>query len=426
MKTIFTNSMMRTCFYTFVVLFSTLSLAGQTSHLVSVTDGSFTPKELTVTVGDTVIWTNNGANSHNVNGTTAKFPSNPESFGNEVGLAWTYKYVFNTSGTYDYQCDPHAIYGMVGKVIVNPQSEDPLKLTVNFTGMTPHVGQTLWLAVIDKATNMEIGRVEKAVDAAAFSIEVPGIEMGKSYNVDFFADHNGNGIYDTPPTDHAWRMDLNDVTGNSVLEFTHNTTFTDIAWKYKLTVHFTGMTPHLGEKLTLFLIWADTGFYHDTLVVPSVSAADFDIYSYEIKPGFNYSINFYADHNKNGKYDSPPTDHAWHIFLQAVKGDTVVNFTHNTNFTDILPTTSIPEIDAQKLRLYPNPANQFIDLLLPTNYPAVHTLKVYSITGSVVDVMKISENGQQLRYDLNGYRRGIYFMEINSENRKDVLKFIKQ
>lgn len=396
-----------------------------TIHQVNVVNYKFEPKEITITEGDTVIWTNTNGN-HNVNGQKSVYPSNPESFGNSLGSNWSYQYIFNTAGTYDYQCDPHIGMGMVGKVTVNEkQTNNSLVLTVNFNGMNPHVGQTLWLAVTDKATGIEIGRKSVTV-SQSFSVDMPGIEAGKSYNVDFFADHNGNGIYDAPPTDHAWRMDLNDVAGNAVLEFTHNTTFTDIVWKYKLTVHFTGMTPHLGQKVTLFLIWADTGFYQDTLVVPSVPAADFDINSYEIKPGFNYSINFYADHNNNGIYDSPPTDHAWHLFVEAVKGDTIVNFAHNTNFTDILPTTGTKITDAQKIRLYPNPASQYIELSLPQNYAPVRSVKVYSITGSVIEAKTFSETTGQIRYNLSRFKSGVYFMEINTANRKDVLKFIKQ
>jgi hypothetical protein len=59
---------------------------------------------------------------HNVNGTQTTFPSNPESFGNAVGLNWTYQYVFNTAGHYDYHCNPHAAFGMVGTVTVNPST----------------------------------------------------------------------------------------------------------------------------------------------------------------------------------------------------------------------------------------------------------------------------------------------------------------
>ena len=335
MKTISTSSLLRTFIMMHIIVLLAFSVKGQVTHSVAVTDYVFTPKELTITAGDTVVWTNSGNMGHNVDGLRSVFPDNPESFGNSVGLGWTYKYVFNTPGTYDYHCDPHAAFGMVGKIIVNPKEETgPFNLTVNFTGMTPHVGETLWLAVIDQATKMEIGRV-KTIAAVSFSLEIPGIEAGKSYNVEFYADHNKNGMYDAPPADHAWRMQVNEVTGNTTIDFAHNTNFTDIAWKNKLTVHFTGMTPHVGEMLTLYLRESDTGIYKDAVVVSPVPDPTFDIMSWEIKPGKSYHIDFYADHNKNGMYDPPATDHAWRINLNNVLGDTIINFAHNTNFTDI-------------------------------------------------------------------------------------------
>ncbi len=402
-------------------------ILGPVSHKITVSSGKFTPAIQTITAGDTVIWTNIQG-SHNVNGTQAKFPSNPESFGNDIGEGWTYKFVFTKPGTYDYQCDPHAIYGMVGKIIVNPNpATGPYTLTVNFTGMNPHIGQTLWLAVIDKATQTEIARVEQVV-SQSFSIEVMGLEKGKSYHVDFFSDHNKNGVYDAPPTDHAWRSEVDNVSSNVTIDFAHNTTFTDIAWKYKLTVHFTGMTPHLGQTLTLFLVWADTGFYHDTVVISPVPAATFDINSYNIKPGFSYNIDFYADHNGNGVYNSPPVDHAWRLPLTNVLGDTIVHFAHNTNFTDILPATAIrADVETTgKIHLYPNPASQYIQLLVPSGYEAIRSVKVYSMTGSAVDEKAFSGNAELLRIDVSKYKKGVYFMEVNTGIRRDVLKFIKQ
>jgi plastocyanin len=505
----------------FTVLFSAFSLSGQVTHAVSVTNGSFTPKELTITAGDKVIWTNNGTNGHNVNGTTATFPSNPESFGNDVGLGWTYEFVFNTSGTYDYQCDPHAAFGMVGKVIVNPKEESgSFNLTVNFTGMTPHVGETLWLAVIDQATKMEIGRV-KTIATVNFSLEVPGIEAGKSYNVDFYADHNKNGVYDPAPADHTWRMQLDNVAGNSVLDFAHNTNFTDIAWKNKLTVHFTGMTPHLDEMLTLFLRESDTGIYKDTVVVSPVPDPTFDMMSWRIKPGKSYHIDFYADHNKNGSYDSPATDHAWRINLNNVMGDTIIDFAHNTKFTDIFGpmshhitaasiqftpaiqtitvgdtviwsniegnhnvngtqatfpsnpesfgnsvgsgwvykyvfntpgtydyqcdphvsmgmvgkiivkyklVTSIAALDdvSGRIQLYPNPATDFINIRLPKGFAAVRSIKIFSITGSLIESKLFPDQSGPIQYNLGRFKTGVYFIEIGTGEEKDVLKFIKQ
>ena len=65
-----------------------------------------------------VTWNNTGG-YHNVNGTQATFPNNPQGFGNGVAAApWSFQWVFTIAGTYDYQCDPHAP-GMSGVIIVN-------------------------------------------------------------------------------------------------------------------------------------------------------------------------------------------------------------------------------------------------------------------------------------------------------------------
>jgi plastocyanin len=93
----------------------------QTSHNVAVQNNSFNPANLSIQVGDTVRWTNNSG-SHNVNGKASTFPSNPESFGNNVGTGWVFTHVFATAGSYDYQCDPHAAMGMTGKITVTPIS----------------------------------------------------------------------------------------------------------------------------------------------------------------------------------------------------------------------------------------------------------------------------------------------------------------
>ncbi len=106
-------------------------LVQATVHSVSVGSNFFNPNALTITAGDTVLWTNTGGN-HNVNGSTATFPSNPASFGNGAAssAAWSYQFQFTMPGTYSYQCDPHAP-GMAGTVTVNaaPASASDLRFT---------------------------------------------------------------------------------------------------------------------------------------------------------------------------------------------------------------------------------------------------------------------------------------------------------
>ncbi len=322
-------------FLSALILLMSTPVFSQVKHVVNVSDFKFTPNDLQISVGDTVEWQNTQG-YHNVNGTTTTFPLNPESFRNDepASSPWTWYHVFNISGIYNYQCEPHAEDGMVGMIEVGVNEGDVKKtLTVNFSGMNPHVGQKLWLAVIDKVSGKEIER-KSEIASVDFSMQISGLETNHSYNVDFFADHNKNGMYDAPNADHAWRLELNDVMGDTTLNFTHNTNFTDIMWKNKLTVHFMGMNPHVGQNLQLAVIEKTSGMEIQRVSV--TAAVDFMVDVYGIENGMSYNVDFFADHNKNGDYDAPPADHAWRMELNDVMGDTMLNFSHNTNFTDIM------------------------------------------------------------------------------------------
>jgi len=324
-----------------------IAASGQTSHAVGVTSNVFTPDEITINLGDTVIWTNTQGN-HNVNGTQAQFPANPESFGNTVGPGWVYSHVFTIAGSYDYQCDPHASFGMTGKVEVQELSSD--SVTLNLSGMIPHVGQEMYFALIDVETGEVIDR-KSEIAQELFSVNLGELQSGRAYYVDFFADHNNNNQYDAPSADHAWRLEIASASGNEVLDFMHNTNFTDIMWKHRLRVRFSGMTPHLGQMLSLYVREMSSGSYLDTVVVGQIEDADFDVTSHVLEPGKSYLVDFYADHNGNGKYDAPPSDHAWRIETGETAGDVDIDFMHNTNFTDIQPTAGANILLAEDAQL---------------------------------------------------------------------------
>jgi plastocyanin len=91
---------------------------GQTNHQINAQAMSWSPNDLTIDLGDSVTWVNNNSGSHNLNGTTATYSSNPESFGMPtVGTNWTFGKRFNVPGIYLYRCDPHSQV-MTGKVTV--------------------------------------------------------------------------------------------------------------------------------------------------------------------------------------------------------------------------------------------------------------------------------------------------------------------
>ena len=278
-----------------------LAAQAQVAHHVTVTDYQFNPKNLAIDAGDTVIWTNTQG-THNVNGTQTTFASNPESFGNDIGVSWKYTYVFDVTGTYDYQCDPHAEFGMNGQIVVTDVVVTSADITLDFSSMNPHVGQDLWLALIDQENGAIIERIHETV-TESFSVVLPDIETGRSYNIDFFADHNQNGHYDAPNADHAWRLEVPDLTKDTTLTFVHNTIFTDIEWEHVLTINFLSMNPHIGQMLWLNVVDKDTD--QEIARLSTIAESEFTLVVSGIVPESSYRINFYADHNENGKYDAP-------------------------------------------------------------------------------------------------------------------------
>jgi plastocyanin len=310
-----------------VTLLLPAMLKSQERHDITVQDTEFIPDELTVMAGDTVVWFNIGG-YHNVNGTLAEYPDNPEAFGLDPGNGWTYTFVFDQAGNYNYHCDPHKDLGMTGMLTVI----DSATISVAFTGMDPHVGQDLWLAVFNKNTHEEIGRV-KTLISSSFTVDFPWVLTGAGYTIDFYADFNSNGRYDTPPTDHAWRLEIDDLVGDSTLDFAHNTSFTDIEWQHALTLNLMSMNPHVGQQLSLAVTDQSSG--EEIGRVYRTIEADFSVQVPGIMPDSSYNIDFYADFNDNGRYDAPPADHAWRIALDDAAGDTTIDFTHNTTFTDI-------------------------------------------------------------------------------------------
>ena len=88
----------------FFTLFS-FAISAQTTHNLGwANDGSSDNQQITIEVGDTIIWTW-GSGTHNLRAT-----SGTESFdsGYFTGAGNTFTYTFNQVGSTNYVCDPHA------------------------------------------------------------------------------------------------------------------------------------------------------------------------------------------------------------------------------------------------------------------------------------------------------------------------------
>lgn len=106
---------------------------------------------------------------------------------------------------------------------------------LTFTGtIAPHAGQTLMVAVVDEAGDVVVQTDTDVVapDGVYGFTWTDILAAGHSYRIDFYADHNGSGACDAPPTDHAWRRTTGVVQGDVVVDFQHDTNFTDVCGSF--------------------------------------------------------------------------------------------------------------------------------------------------------------------------------------------------
>lgn len=100
--------------------------------------------------------------------------------------------------------------------------------------------------------------------------------------------------------------------------------------------------------------------------------------------------------------------------LTTLKLDTALFSNSSTFITDVSK--------KNKIYLYPNPANNNVTIELENII--ANKIVVYSIEGKVVYETKISNN--KINIALDGLKKGVYFISVNTEKQHQVLKLIKQ
>ncbi len=92
---------------------------GGAGSVVTVTNFKFTPAEITIKPGDSVVWDFREGNHNVVSGANC-VPDNAFTSGPVKPAPNQFTRKFDTAGTFNYHCEPHCPMGMVGKVIVAP------------------------------------------------------------------------------------------------------------------------------------------------------------------------------------------------------------------------------------------------------------------------------------------------------------------
>lgn len=170
------------------LLLALASVAGaQTSHNVSVTGTSFSPRNITIAVGDTINWVW-GTGIHDVVSGTGGVGDGAFNSGGPHNAPHTFSVTFNqaflnanpkTCNRYNYFCAVHFAFGMTGSVTVQiPASSQTRNGSgVNPTGfaeVSPAVIGGTWSVTVDIATP---GAVASAVAVSP----LPPIQVGTAF-----------------------------------------------------------------------------------------------------------------------------------------------------------------------------------------------------------------------------------------------------
>jgi plastocyanin len=105
-----------------------------TTVQVAIGDNTFTPKQINVPVGGTVVWTHGGQRQHTVTADDGSFKSDTLKNGD------TFKQTFNTAGTFAYYCEFHGGPGgaaMSGVIVVGGSDTPPAAPTAAPTTAPP-------------------------------------------------------------------------------------------------------------------------------------------------------------------------------------------------------------------------------------------------------------------------------------------------
>jgi hypothetical protein len=134
-----------------------------------------------------------------------------------------------------------------GEAASAPQGvAEAMSLYINFINFTVHMGDLFQVRVEVSSTGEQVAFGELAsIPGASFEFSFPhALDRGESYDIEFWTDYNQNGIYDPPPTDHAWRTTLNEISDNQLATLTHSTNWVDIGSPVSIADDFQAPLTH--------------------------------------------------------------------------------------------------------------------------------------------------------------------------------------
>ncbi|HOZ30817.1 MAG TPA: T9SS type A sorting domain-containing protein [Bacteroidales bacterium] len=89
--------------------------------------------------------------------------------------------------------------------------------------------------------------------------------------------------------------------------------------------------------------------------------------------------------------------------------------------------TKIFEINYNTLNIFPNPADDFIDLKFSNEIKNINNINILDVSGKIVDIIELDfcNNNNSLKKDISRLSEGIYYISINSDSKTEIFRFIK-
>jgi hypothetical protein len=183
------------------------------------------------------------------------------------------------------------------------------------------------------ATHEDAG--DEAPAAATPPVKKPGKQPGKATGMDAAVALDAAA---TDPDEDAGTDAGLDAGDTALLDGSVNVTLSDAATPglRSLTIELSGWDGNLNRFMQFRAAppdnsWQIMAVIHEGVPTPS--------YRFELPNSLladvDYRLDFWVDTDQSGGYNRPPTDHAWSLPLSAGTADIVIDFPHNTNFTDI-------------------------------------------------------------------------------------------
>ena len=130
------------------------------------------------------------------------------------------------------------------------------------------------------------------------------------------------------------------------------------------------------------------------------------------------AINSYEVWNRGLSYDN---NDVWRTYWFCIKPDGYsVRLINDTLFSD--SPTNIETIEAKKISIYPNPTNGHFTITGLELLGTVSSLILTDMNGKVVKVL----DTKATKFSMGSIKPGVYFLNIISGNKQEVLKIVKE